>query len=96
MRRVRDVEDVDAELSLDRLREREQLRDRGVEVRRTPGRRARRCAAQLPNVFGAGDENTDVSNQSAPGPTAPSTAGVPVTSGRCVLPGALSVAALAS
>src|SRR6185295_2812078 len=50
--------------------------------------------SELPNVFGAGDENTDGSNQSAPGPTAPSTAGVPLTSGRCVLPGALSVAAL--
>src|SRR5215471_16819970 len=43
--------------------------------------------AELPKVLGAGDENTDVSNQSAPGPTAPRTAGVPLTSGRCVLPG---------
>ena len=37
---------------------------------------------------------TDVSNQSCPGPTAPSTAGVPLTFGRCVLPGAFSVALL--
>src|SRR5215471_20305304 len=48
--------------------------------------------AELPKVLGAGDENTDVSNQSAPGPTAPRTAGVPLTSGRCVLPGAFNVA----
>src|SRR4051812_9966061 len=47
---------------------------------------------ELPNVFAAGDANTDVSNQSAPGPTAPITFGVPFTSGRWVLPGAFSVA----
>ena len=51
--------------------------------------------AAFPNVLAAGDENTDVSNQRLPDPMPPSTAGVPVTSGRCVLPGALSVAALA-
>ena len=72
VRRVGDVEDVDAELALD-LPEREQLRDRGVEVdvRRTVERR--RCAARCRTCSRAGDENTDVSNHSAPGPMPPST-----------------------
>src|SRR3977135_2679548 len=47
----------------------------------------------LPNVLFAGELNTEVSNQKRPGPGAPSTAGVPVTFGRCVLPGALRLAA---
>src|SRR6185295_8147720 len=46
----------------------------------------------LPNVFGAGDENTDVSNHCTPDPIPPSTVGVPLTSGRCVLSGAFNVA----
>src|SRR5262245_15678255 len=41
-----------------------------------------------PNVSAAGGEKTDVSNQSWPGPALPNTVGVPLTFGRCVLPGA--------
>src|ERR1041385_5235033 len=49
----------------------------------------------LPHVFAGAAENTDVSNQRLFEPIPPSTAGVPVTFGVCVLPEAFRVALLA-
>src|SRR5207245_5682900 len=50
--------------------------------------------AALPQVLFGGAEKTDVSNHSASGPMAPSTAGVALTFGRQVLPGAFRFAPL--